>query len=311
MTRVLVTGGTGFIGRMALEALRRRGLEVVGVSSRAGGRRPEIDGVRWEAADLLGPGGAERVVADVAPTHLLHLAWYAEPGAFWRSEENLRWVEASLRLLRAFHGAGGRRAVLAGSCAEYAWTEETHCVEGRTPLEPATLYGASKHALRTVAEAYAQETGLSLAWGRVFFVFGPFEHPARLVSSVARALVRGEEAPTSHGEQVRDFLCSLDLGDAFAALLACDVSGPVNLASGEPVRIRDLVEDVARAAGRPDLLRLGARPAPAGEPRALTADVTRLREEVGWSAAGPLADRVEQTVAWWRARERSPTGTGL
>jgi nucleoside-diphosphate-sugar epimerase len=298
MTRVLVTGGSGFIGRMALAALGRRGLEVVALTS--GGERPIVEGVRWEVGDLLGPEGADRVVAEVAPTHLLHLAWYAEPGAFWRSEENVRWVEASLRLLRAFRRAGGERAVLAGSCAEYAWGDETHCVEGRTPLEPATLYGASKHALHTVAEAYAREAGMSLAWGRVFFVFGPFEHPARLVSSVARALTRGEEAPISHGEQVRDFLCSIDLGDAFAALLASDVQGAVNLASGEPVRVREVVESVARAAGRPELLRLGARPASPGEPAVLTADVTRLREEVGWSPARPLAERVDETVAWWR-----------
>jgi nucleoside-diphosphate-sugar epimerase len=300
MTRVLVTGGSGFIGRMALAALRQRGLEVVALTSRARGERPAVQGVRWEVADLLGPEGADRVVSEVAPTHLLHLAWYAEPGVFWRSEENLRWVEGSLRLLRAFHAAGGRRAVLAGSCAEYAWGDETHCVEAETPLEPATLYGASKHALHTVADAYARETGMSLAWGRVFFVFGPFEHPARLVSSVARALTRGEEAPTSRGQQVRDFLCSIDLGDAFAALLASDVRGAVNLASGEQVRLLELVESVARAAGRPELLRVGARPRPTGEPAVLTADVTRLREEVGWSPARPLTERVDETVAWWR-----------
>jgi nucleoside-diphosphate-sugar epimerase len=286
---------------MALEPLRERGFEVVALTSRGDpARRPDVDGVRWQVADLLAADGADAAIAEVAPTHLLHLAWYAEPGAFWQAPENVRWVEASLRLLRAFHGAGGRRAVLAGTCAEYDWADETHCVEGVTPLAPATLYGTSKHALRLVAESFAGGAGLSVAWGRIFFVFGPFEHPTRLVASVARALTHGEAAPTSHGEQVRDFLSNVELGDAFAALVAADVDGPVNMASGEPVRVRELVEQVAEAAGRPDLLRVGALPARAGEPAALTADVTRLREEVGWAPSRPLRAQVDATVAWWR-----------
>jgi nucleoside-diphosphate-sugar epimerase len=297
---VLVTGATGFVGRMALAPLRERGFDVVALTSRADAGRPDVDGVRWHVADLLAADGAQAAIAEVTPSHLLHLAWYAEPGAFWHAPENLRWVEASLRLLRAFHDAGGRRAVLAGTCAEYAWADETHCVEGVTALEPATLYGTSKHALRLVSESYAAGAGLSFAWGRIFFVFGPFEHPARLVSSVARALTRGDQAPTSKGEQVRDFLSNVELGDAFAAVVASDVEGALNMASGEPVRIRELVEHVADAAGRPDLLRLGERSAAPGEPAALTADVTRLRNDVGWAPSRSLRAQVDQTVAWWR-----------
>jgi nucleoside-diphosphate-sugar epimerase len=205
--------------------------------------------------------------------------------------------------LRAFAEGGGTRAVLAGTCAEYRWEEATHCVEGETALAPATLYGTAKHALHLLAGRYAQEAGLSLAWGRVFFVFGPHEHPARLASSVARALVRGEPAETSHGTQLRDFLYSEDLADAFVALLDSPVTGPVNLASGEPRPIRALVEALGHAAGRTDLLRIGAREAPAGEPSAITASVARLRDEVGWRPARDLDERAADTVAWWRAEE--------
>jgi nucleoside-diphosphate-sugar epimerase len=257
--------------------------------------------VRWHRADLLDDGAIDRLVADVAPTHLLHLAWYAEPGAFWRSPENLRWVEASLRLMRAFAEHGGQRAVLAGTCAEYAWADRTVCSEYATPCEPATLYGVSKHALRLVAERYAAEVGVSLAWGRVFFVFGPHERAERLGGSVARSVVLGEPAPCSHGEQWRDFLYSEDLADAFVALLRSPVQGPVNLASGAPVQIRTLVTALADAAGRPDLLQLGARPASAGEPSELVADVSRLSGEVGWTPPASLAKRAADTIAWWQA----------
>ena len=297
MSRVLVTGATGFIGRGALAPLVAAGCEVHAVSSRGPlpGAPPEV---RWHVADLLTPG-AERELTAIGATHLLHLAWYAEPGRFWRAPENLDWLAASLRLIRTLADAGCRRIVTAGTCAEYEWGEATHCVEGVTPIEPATLYGTAKHALHSVTAAFAAEAGISHAHGRVFFVFGPHEDPARLAGSIASALVAGREARCSHGEQVRDFLYAPELAGAFAALLRSGVAGPVNLASGDPVRVRELIAELAAAAGAPELVRLGARPAGA-EPARLTADVSRLRDEVGWAPSIPRAVAAARTVAWWR-----------
>jgi nucleoside-diphosphate-sugar epimerase len=305
MSEVLVTGATGFVGCHAVDALLARGHAVVAVTSRDAG--PESrPGVRWIRSDLLEPGAA-RELMDAAPcAQLLHLAWYAEHGAFWTSPRNLEWVEASLRLLRAFAEAGGRRAVVAGTCAEYAWGLPGRCVEGRTPTEPAMLYGAAKDGLRVVAGAYARQEGLSLGWGRVFFTFGPGEPAGRLVPSVARALLSGEPAPVTHGEQIRDFLAVDELGDAFAALLDSPVEGPVNLASGEAIALRELVALVGEASGRPDLIRYGALAPRPGEPSEIVADVGRLRHEVGWRPRAPLRDGLGRAVAWWRdAQERS------
>lgn len=303
--RVLVTGASGFIGRGTLTPLLDAGFQVHPVSRRTPSE-PAVEGLRWEQADLLDPASPAELLARVAPTHLLHLAWYAEPGAFWNSPENLKWVEASLRLIRAFAENGGRRAVFAGSCAEYAWGERVLCNERETPCDPATLYGASKHALHLIADRFAERAGISLAWGRVFFVFGPGESDARLAGSIARSLVLGEPAFLSHGNQVRDFLYSEDLAEAFVALLRSPVEGAVNLASGNPLSVRELAEALGAAAGRPDLLRFGAREAPAGEPSELLADVRRLRAEVGWSPQVSLQQRVSDTIAWWREDGQGP-----
>ncbi len=295
--RVLVTGATGFVGRGALEPLLAAGHEVHAVSSRAAPAWSPA-GVTWHRADLL---ASSDVVTSVAPTHLLHFAWDAEPGRFWTSEANLRWVEASLRLLSAFAAAGGERAVLAGTCAEYAWDDATHCVEEATPRAPATLYGAAKHALHVLASAHARQHGYALAWGRIFFVFGPFEDERRLGGSVAAALAAGRPAPTSHGEQVRDFLFAPELAEAFVALLGSDVTGAVNVASGRPVAMKELVCALGAASGRPELVELGARPASATEPSSLTADVGRLRDEVGWAPSRSLEAAARETMAWWAA----------
>jgi nucleoside-diphosphate-sugar epimerase len=299
VSRVLVTGASGFVGHNALAPLAALGLEVHALSSREQPGGAPV--AAWHRADLLERGAGEELVHRVAPEHLLHFAWYAEPGKYWTSPENVRWVEASLALLRAFHAEGGRRAVVAGTCAEYDWNHG-FLSEGVTPLRPATLYGRSKNSLREVAEAFAAEAGLGLAWGRIFFLYGPREHPGRLVSSVARALVAGEEAPTSEGSQVRDFLHVEDVAGAFCALLLADVTGPVNIGSGVPVTVRQVVEEVARAAGRPELVRAGALPQRENEPPLIVADVRRLHDEVGFTPRHPLEEGIEQTVAWWRER---------
>ncbi len=274
-------------------------MEVHAVSS----REPQLrtpTGVRWHRADLLAPESARALVREVAPSHLLHLAWHVRPGSFWTSGANLDWVQASLRLLHAFGEGGGRRATMAGTCVEYTWEANTHCVEGVTPTCPRMLYAAAKHGLHVVADAWARQAGLQLAWGRVFFVYGPHEYRERLAAALALALLRGEEAACSHGSQVRDFLYAPELGAAFAALLLSDVEGSVNMASGRPVRVAEVIAAVAEAAGRPDLVRLGARPLAPGEPDSLTADVRRLREEVGWASSIDLREGAARTVSWWR-----------
>jgi nucleoside-diphosphate-sugar epimerase len=301
VTRVLVTGATGFIGRQALPPLVAAGHEVHAVSSREAPQR--ADQVVWHRADLL---VSPDVVAEVAPEVLLHLAWYVEPGRFWTAPENVRWVEASLALLRTFAAVGGRRAVIAGTAAEYDWHSAGElCDEQRTPLRPATLYGAAKHALHLVAARYAEQANLGLAWGRIFFVYGPGEPEGRLVPSVGRALLAGEPVPTTSGDQIRDFMHVSDVARAFAALVDSQFIGAVNVASGEPVAVRAVVERLAAIAGHPELPQLGALPDREADPPRIVADVSRLRNEVGFAARMGLPEGLERTLEWLRSSDRA------
>jgi nucleoside-diphosphate-sugar epimerase len=300
VSRVLLTGASGFVGRRTLAALLDAGHEVHALARRVPAAvSPETAdrrGLTWHETDLL-EGGAE-VVDRIEPELLVHLAWYAEHGKFWRSEANLAWVGASLELLRRFARAGGRRAVLAGSCAEYEWSRERYPEDA--PTRPATLYGAAKHGLHVIAAAFAEQEGFELAWGRLFFLYGPGEAPGRFVSSLIAPLLRGEPAEMTDGTQVRDFLYSADAGAAFAALADSEVCGPVNVASGEPLALREMAERIARLIGRPELLRVGARPTPDGEPASLVADVARLRDQVGWRPAFGLEQALQATIDSWR-----------
>ncbi len=130
--------------------------------------------------------------------------------------------------------------------------------------------------------AYGATTGLEVVWGRIFHLYGPDEDPRRLVASVVRALLGGKEAPTSHGEQVRDLMHVDDVAGAMVALLESRISGAVNVASGEPVRLRRVVELLGELTSASPLLRIGAVPAPQGDPPFLAADIRRLRDDVGF-----------------------------
>ena len=299
MKRVLVTGGTGFIGRHTLPELVARGFEVHALGrSNPPGVLPS--GVTFHDCDLLDADAATVLTSRLAPTHLLHLAWYAKPGLFWSSLENLHWVAASLNLYLAFANAGGRRAMFAGSCAEYDWSY-TELDEVRTPVAPRTLYGHSKHALHALLEQAGLQTSVRMAWGRIFFVYGPHEPPGRLVSDVVQSLLERREAHCSDGTQERDFMHVVDVGRAFAAALDSDITGPVNIASGVCVPVRSIVLALGALVHAPELIRFGAANRP-NEPPRLAASVDNLHGQLRFRPVYDLEAGLAQTVDWWRSR---------
>ena len=299
MQRVLVTGATGFIGKHTLPLLLSKGFEVHAVSSNS--IQADNNNYSWHQADLLNFNQTKDLLAQVSPTHLLHFAWYTEPKQYWTSHNNLQWLQSSLSLLEAFEYNGGKRAVFAGTCAEYEWKSSEY-IENKTPLNPATLYGVCKHSLQTILDAYSRETPLSAAWGRIFFLFGPEEHPDRLVSSVISSLLKGDTAPCSKGNQLRDFLYVEDVASAFVSILESDVEGPINIGSGQAVAVKDLIRKICEKVGKDDLIRFGELSIPPSEPQELVADITKLTNKVGWAPKYDLDSGIEKTIHWWRKK---------
>lgn len=299
MKKILVTGGSGFIGRHCLPLLAEKGYEVHVIDINKKVKMGHVKKIHWHIMDVLDAKKTGRLISKVRPAYLLHFAWYTQHEKYWTAPENFRWVEASMSLLEKFHSAGGKRAVIAGTCAEYEW-KDGRCSESRTPLLPATLYGTCRHALQIMADAFAKNSGLSYAWGRIFFVYGPYENQKRLVPMVIRSLLIGEDIDCSHGNQKRDFLYVEDVAAAFVALLESDTRGPVNIGSGLAVSIKEIIDKITKKTGRASLVHFGQKPVSAGEPPLLVADVRRLKEEVMWTPFVGLDKGLDMTVRWWR-----------
>ncbi len=289
---VLVTGASGFIGRWALAEFADRGVEAVGVS-----RHPSPS-KRVLACDLTDAAAVKRLVETVRPATILHLAWSTEHGAFWSSPANLDWAAATLHLARVAASVGTTRFVGVGTCFEYQHPDDGPCIEASTPIVPRTLYGVAKDATRRVLAEFGT---FSFAWARLFYLYGPHEDARRLVPSVARRLAAGEPAPLSAGLAVRDFMDARDAGSALAALALSPVEGAVNVASGQGVSVREIAERLGRLSGTPDILRFGELP-DRDEPPTIVADVTRLRDEVGWTPERDLNRGLAECYSWWNDR---------
>ena len=261
MKRVLVTGATGCVGRHALPLLVARGWDVTAVASRR--RRPTVAGVTWHRANLLDPPTRPALVdASAMPAHLLHLAWYIAPGKWAAAPENFDWVAREPRPRRARFAPPAARAWSPRARASSTTGTTAYCSEARTPCAPHTIYGTCKHALQLLTSALDGDGSTSSAWGRIFFLYGPHEHPDRLVASVDPVAPRGRAGAYSHGKQMRDYLYAGDVADAFVRAARERRHRP-DQHRVRPRRsaLRDIVERIGELMGRPDLIHLGAIPA--------------------------------------------------
>lgn len=296
--RVLVTGAGGFIGRHCLAALQARGYEIHATTA---GTPPAHDEVHWHQVDLLDDAATNALLATLQADSLLHLAWYAKHGLFWQALENIDWVRASLSLLRAFIAHGGRRMVCAGSCAEYDWRDGL-CSEERTPLRPQGLYGTAKNAFHAIAAEAARRANISLAWGRIFFLYGAGEQDTRLVPLIINAQLRGERVTLTGGGLQRDYLHVADVTAALVALLDSNVEGAVNIGSGQAVSVRAIAEHLTARLGRPELVEFAAGDGIGTAIPRVVADTRRLTGELHWQPAIDLAHGLDLSIDWWRER---------
>lgn len=298
---VLVTGATGFIGSHVVRELLSGG-HFVHAAVRPGASLHRLvnlpDGMTTWDADLGDGPAVARMVSQARPDALIHLAWYAEPGAYLRNvDHNLGSLEDSVRLLRLLAQGRPLRVVLAGTCLEAA--------NGRHRMEE-PIYAVAKRALHEVA-THADAADWTVTCAHVFSVFGPWEHESRGVPSVIRALLDGDPVEVGDGTQLREYVHVTDVARAFVAIMEGDTGDTVDVCAGEPRPIGEVFDEIGRMTDRSHLIRREMRPTHPDERFDAVGDPGPLRA-LGWRPQKPFEDRMRETVAWWRSR--SPTLSG-
>jgi UDP-glucose 4-epimerase len=322
--RWLVTGGAGYIGAHVVRALLRSGAEVVVLDDLSTGLASRVPaGIELIEGSVTDSAQVEQTLRRIAPDGVVHLAAkksptesVADPLRYGR--EN---VGGMLSLLEGLLATGGRRVVFSSSCAVYGTTDVDQ-VDEEAPKAPESPYGASKLYGEQLLTAAAAAHGLGAINLRYFNVVGAAEPSLadtgcqNLVPLVLRALrvgappkVYGADYPTPDGTCVRDYVHVEDIAQAHVRAAEALTEDPTRIATynvgrGQGSSVLEVLDAVRAASGRSfDHEVAPRRP---GDPARVVGQVTRIAEELGWSATRDLDDMVRSA---WLAEQASPHRT--
>jgi UDP-glucose 4-epimerase len=302
--RVLVTGGTGFLGQHLTRRLVGLGAQVTVALIEGAG--PEETAVLPAEADRRDGdvryyGQMRRLVKAVSPDYVFHLAAVGATEPFIAIESALRVnVHGTLNLLRAVqHQGQARRLVVAGTSYEYGAAGQ---------LDPGNVYAASKVAAWAFCRMYHRAHGTPVVVARPFSVYGPGQDARALIPSAIRAALSHQDLPTTPGEQRRDFIYVDDVIQGF--LQVAEVAGldgeSLDLGTGQATAVRHVVEQVfalTESRGRPQIGALPYRPGLVWEQ---IADADRTADVTGWRAKIELDQGLRSTIT-----ALASTGKGL
>jgi GDP-L-fucose synthase len=310
---VLVTGGSGFLGRVVVDKLRAQGANVVAPRS--------------AEYDLTVPGTAERLLADTTPDHVIHLA--ARVGGIGYNQvapaplylDNL--LMGTYMIEAARSAASAPKTTLVGTVCSYPkFTpvpfHEANLWDGY-PEETNAPYGIAKKALLIHAQVNAQQYGQQFAYLIPTNLYGPGDkfHPSvsHVIPALIKKCVEARESGASTidvwgtGRASREYLFVDDAAEAIVLAARHHVgTDPINLGNDHEVTIRETTETIAALVGFDGEL-VWDPTKPDGQPRRrVSAD--RAEELLGWRARTAFADGLQRTLDWSLANrdeaERSP-----
>lgn len=265
--RILVTGATGFIGGHILPRILSEGHEVVALArdeSKAS-KKPWYPNVRFVAQDLHAEGFEPEFDHLGSPEALIHLAWSGLPDYknFKHFEQNL---PADFKFIKSLVNQGLSQVLVTGTCFEYGMV--SGCLSEEMSARPANPYALAKDTLRKSLQLLQQQNAFVLKWARLFYMYGPGQNPNSLLAQLDRAIDEGDSVfNMSGGEQLRDYLPVEDVALRLVQLLEnSHCEGIFNVCRGEPISVRNLVEQHLAKRGAKINLNLGHYSYPDYEP---------------------------------------------
>lgn len=296
--KVLITGGTGFIGRNVVDELISRGWEVHSLVFPP--FAPEKEGLIQYEMNLMDTDAVNKFLKEHNFENLIHLAWYVGPKCHVH-DLNLDWTLATLNLLKSFKENGGKRFAGAGTISEYEY-KYGYLLEDETPTSPKTLYGESKNSIYKIASVYCKQNGIEFKWPRIFNLYGPAEKSQRLMPSVINSCLKGEDVKVSDCLKFQDYLHVKDTACGIVDVFESDIEGAVNICSGKPVQLRTIVEKIAELTNFKGEILWGAIPAAFGD-EVVVGNNEKLKS-IGWSQKYSLEEGLKETIDWWKEHNK-------
>ena len=308
MTKVLVTGGAGFIGSHVVDLFLAKGYEVVVLDDLSTGRLSNLNpDAKFYQMDIRSPE-VRSVFAAERPDYVSHHAAQidvrrsvAEP--ILDAEVN---ILGSINLIECAKEFGVKHFIyISSGGAAYGEPERLPCDEEH-PINPICQYGASKHTVEHYLYMYHANYGMPYTVLRYPNVFGPRQNPhseAGVVAIFTGKMLRGEPVIVNgDGEQTRDFVYVGDCAYAnYLALTVEHASGVYNLGWGRPTSINEIFFALAKATGYSHLIQHG--PAKLGETRHIYLDAKKAERELGWTATLTLEQGLEKTISYFSDSE--------
>jgi GDP-4-dehydro-6-deoxy-D-mannose reductase len=310
--RVLVTGVSGFAGPAVVRALAERGHDVHGLARHAPAREVGAP-LDFHPGDIRDAAGVARVLGEVAPDAVVHLAAVAEPAAAEADPAaayavNLGGTVAVLAAARASSHAP--RLLIVSSSAVYGAVDAAdQPITEETPLRPLTVYGASKVAAEVAGLQWERAYGVQVIVARPFNHTGPGQRSAYVCAALASqvaAIECGRQPPVltvGNVDPVRDIGDVRDVAAGYVALLERGRSGGVyNLCTGEGVSVAEIIAQLRTLARVPMRSRMDPERQRSRDVERLVGSHARVTAETGWAPRISLLDTLATVLDDWRAR---------
>ena len=261
MKNILLTGATGFVGRQIVKALSQQNINIIAVV------RPgkEINFKKiTNIKKIISSQDIFKENENWWTNHckgidtIIHAAWYAEPGKYLQSSKNLDCLIGSLHLARGAANAGVTRFIGIGACFEYDLSKGALSID--TPLKPKSSYASAKVALFTFLSQWLPKQSVKFSWCRLFYLYGEGEDERRLVPYIHNRLNKNESVELTKGNQIRDYLNVIKVGQIISEVALGNQEGPINICSGASITVKQLAQQIADIYDKRHLLKFGVQP---------------------------------------------------
>lgn len=286
--RVLVTGGSGFIGRELLKVFQKSNIDFVTI----GRSTPQIS-KNHVYYDFITDNNIQ-IIRNLNCTHLVHLAWYAKHGEFWESENNFQWLEITTRLINEFFRYNGQYVFISGTCAEYDWLDQESIKQNKKEHLKST-YGIVKDTCRYAVQQISKKYNKKTTWARLFYPYGPNEKEERLIPSIINALKKNKEPFEISYNNIRDLTHVRDIANAILLCLNREYNGTLDLCTGNGIRIKELISCLAELLEKDKKILLDQKERESNEPNSIIGDNKKL-VNMGWAPKVSLDEGLSEYV---------------